>query len=116
MHLKPNQPGAYQPEVTEMIAAACGAIGSPRPREPAEMIAAACAAIGLPRPREVIVTAVSAHLGVPLTDVFRRLRRKDGTDRRRAHAIQVFDETVRGPLLIAAGRHRGCGVWLPIAQ
>jgi CRISPR-associated protein Csb2 len=83
-------------------------------REAAEMISGACAAIGLPRPREVVVTQVSAHLGVPPAHVFPRLRRKDGTERRHAHTILVFDEPVRGPVLIGAGRYRGYGVCRPI--
>jgi CRISPR-associated protein Csb2 len=83
-------------------------------REVAEMIAGACAAIGLPRPREVVVTPVSAHLGVPPAHAFPRLRRKDGTDRRHAHGILVFDEPVVGPVLIGAGRYRGYGVCRPM--
>jgi len=83
-------------------------------REVAAMIAAACVAIGLPRPREVIVTAVSAHLGAPPAHTFPRLQRKDGGDRRHAHAILVFDELVRGPVLIGAGRYRGYGVCRPL--
>ncbi len=85
-------------------------------REVAEMIAAACTAVGLPRPREVVVTPVSAHLGVPPAFEFPRLRRKDGSDRRHAHAILVFDEPVRGPVLIGAGRYRGYGVCRPMGQ
>ncbi len=83
-------------------------------REVAEMIAAGCTAVGLPRPREVVVTPVSAHLGVPPAHVFPRLRRKDGGERRHAHAILVFDEPVRGPVLIGAGRYRGYGVCRPL--
>jgi len=83
-------------------------------REAAEMIAGACTAVGLPRPREVVVTQVSAHLGVPPAHVFPRLRRKDGGDRRHAHAILVFDEPVIGPVLIGAGRYRGYGVCRPM--
>ena len=56
------------------------------------------------------MTAVSAHLGVPPAHVFPRLARKDGSERRHAHAILVFDEPVRGPVLIGAGRYRGHGV------
>jgi CRISPR-associated protein Csb2 len=85
-------------------------------REAAEMIAGACAAVGLPRPREVVVTHVSAHLGVPPAHVFPKLRRKDGGDRRHAHAILVFEEPVRGPVLIGAGRYRGYGVCRPIEE
>ncbi len=83
-------------------------------QEAAEMIAAGCAAVGLPRPREVVVTPVSAHLGVPPAHVFPRLRRKDGGDRRHAHAILVFGQPVCGPVLIGAGRYRGYGVCRPL--
>ncbi len=82
-------------------------------REVAQMIAAACRAVGLPSPREVVVTPVSAHLGVPPAHVFPRLTRKDGSERRHAHAILVFDQPVRGPVLIGAGRYRGYGVFAP---
>ena len=83
-------------------------------REAAEMIAAGCEAIGLPRPREVVVTSVSAHLGVPPAHVFPRLTRKDGSERRHAHAILVFEEPVVGPMLIGAGRYRGYGLARPV--
>jgi len=82
-------------------------------REVAEMIAAACVAIGLPLPREVIVSAVSAHLGVPPAHVFPRLVRKDGGERRHAHAILVFEKPVVGPVVIGAGRYRGYGFTRP---
>lgn len=85
-------------------------------REVAEMVAEACIAIGLPRPREVVVTAVSAHVGVPPAHLFPRLQRKDGAERRHAHAILVFDEPVRGPVLVGAGRYRGYGVCRPMEQ
>lgn len=85
-------------------------------REVAEMVATACTAIGLPRPREVIATPVSAHLGVLPAHTFPRLRRKDGGDRRHAHAILVFDAPVRGPVLVGAGRYRGYGVCRPMGQ
>jgi CRISPR-associated protein Csb2 len=83
-------------------------------REAAEMIAAACVAVELPRPREIIVTPVSVHLGVPPAHVFPRLARKDGSERRHAHAILVFDEPVVGPVLIGAGRYRGYGAARPL--
>jgi CRISPR-associated protein Csb2 len=85
-------------------------------REAAAMIAAACTRIGLPIPREVIVTQVSAHLGAPPSFAFPRLRRKDGSQRRHAHAILVFDEPVRGPILLGAGRYRGYGLCRPIGE
>jgi len=83
-------------------------------REIATMIAQAVVRVGLPEPRDVIVTAVSAHLGVPLAHAFPRLRRKDGSERRHVHAILVFDEPVRGPILLGAGRYRGYGVCRPL--
>ncbi len=83
-------------------------------QEVSAMIADGCEAIGLPQPREVVVTPVSAHPGVPPAYSFPRLTRKDGTERRHAHAILVFDQPVRGPVLIGAGRYRGYGLCRPI--
>jgi CRISPR-associated protein Csb2 len=82
--------------------------------EAAEMIAAACERIDLPRPREVIVTPVSAHLGVPPAHAFPRLRRKDGSERRHTHAIFIFSEPVFGPVMLGAGRYRGYGLCRPM--
>jgi CRISPR-associated protein Csb2 len=83
-------------------------------RETAAMIAQAVVRLGLPEPRDVIVTAVSAHLGVPPAHAFPRLLRKDGSSRRHAHAILVFGQPVRGPILLGAGRYRGYGVCRPL--
>lgn len=80
----------------------------------AAMIANSCMRIGLPAPRDVIVTHVSAHAGVPLAFEFPRFTRKDGSERRHAHAILVFAEPVCGPVLIGAGRYRGYGLCRPI--
>lgn len=83
-------------------------------REQAAMIAKGCERIGLPAPREVIVTSVSAHLGVAPAYAFPKLKRKDGGERRLTHAILVFDEPVYGPMLIGAGRFRGYGMCRPL--
>jgi CRISPR-associated protein Csb2 len=82
--------------------------------EVAEMLREGCERIALPRPREVIVTPVSAHLGVPPSHAFPRLQRKDGSERRHTHAILVFDEPVVGPIMIGAGRYRGYGFCRPM--
>ena len=82
--------------------------------EVAAMIAAGCEHIGLPRPREVVVTPVSAHLGTPPAHAFPRLQRKDGSERRHTHAIVIFDQPVRGPLMLGAGRYRGYGLCRPM--
>jgi len=82
--------------------------------EVAAMISAGCERVGLPRPQTVIPTSVSAHLGAPPAHAFPRLRRKDGSERRHTHAILVFAEPVRGPVLIGAGRYRGYGLCRPM--
>jgi CRISPR-associated protein Csb2 len=83
--------------------------------EIATIIRLACQRAGLPEPREVIVTPVSAHLGAPPAHTFPRLLRKDGSQRRHSHAILIFEESVRGPILIGAGRYRGYGLCRPIS-
>jgi len=85
-------------------------------QETASMICEACARIELPKPREVIVTQVSAHVGVPPSFAFPCSQRKDGSQRRHTHAIVVFDEPVSGPVLIGAGRFRGYGVCRAIGE
>jgi len=84
--------------------------------EVATMIAQCCTRIGLPFPREVIVTPVSALLGVPPARAFPLLRRKDGAPRRHTHAILVFNKPVRGPVILGAGRYRGYGVCRPMNE
>jgi CRISPR-associated protein Csb2 len=84
--------------------------------EVAAMIATGCTRVGLPGPRDVIVAQVSAHHGVSPSFSFPRLGRKDGSERRHAHAILVFEEPVCGPMLIGAGRYRGYGVCRPIGD
>jgi len=78
------------------------------------MIEGCCARVVLPRPRQIVVTPVSAHLGVPPAHAFPRLHRKDGSQRRHTHAILIFDEPVRGPMLLGAGRYRGYGLCRPL--
>jgi CRISPR-associated protein Csb2 len=63
---------------------------------------------------EVVITPVSAHLGVPASHQFPRLARKDGSDCRHTHAILIFDRPVIGPVLLGAGRYRGYGLCRPL--
>jgi len=88
--------------------------GAQHRREVAALVTRACTTIGLPPPREVIVTQASLHAGVPPSSQFPRPRRKDGSERRHAHATLVFDAPVRGPIVIGAGRYRGYGVCRPL--
>jgi CRISPR-associated protein Csb2 len=95
----------HHPKVRDRVAYQAGV---------ADMIRQACVRVGLPVPREVVVTAVSAHLGAPLSHEFPRLKRKDGSERRHTHAILLFDEPVCGPVLLGAGRYRGYGLCRPL--
>jgi len=85
-----------------------------REGELANMIKTGCERIGLPQPTQVIITPVSAHLGAPAAHEFPRLQRKDSSQRRHAHTILVFDQPVRGPIAIGAGRYRGYGFCRPL--
>ena len=87
-----------------------------REKELAGVISQGCQRIGLPKPAHVMLTAVSPHLGVPAAHEFPRLKRKDGGDRRHAHAILIFDEPIRGPVAVGAGRYRGYGFCRPVRQ
>lgn len=82
----------------------------------AAMIRGACLYIGLPEPPTVRITPVSAHVGAPTSREFPRLRRKDGGERRHAHAIIEFAQPVVGPVLLGAGRYRGYGLCRPLYQ
>ncbi len=83
----------------------------------AESVKDACERIDLPRPREVMLHPVSLVEGVPHAREFPYLTRKsDGGRRHHSHAVLIFDEPVRGPVLIGAGRFRGYGLCRPMDQ
>ena len=83
----------------------------------AESVQDMCEHIDLPRPREVLLHPVSPVEGVPHAREFPHLTRKrDGSRRRHSHAVVIFDELVRGPVLIGAGRFRGYGLCRPIGR
>ena len=65
---------------------------------------------------EVVITPVSAHLGVPPSHCYPRMTRKDGGECRHSHAILVFERPVVGPLLLGAGRYRGYGLCRPLSE
>lgn len=79
-----------------------------------KIIRRSCERIGLPDPCEIILTPVSAHLGAPASHEFPRMIRKDGSERQHRHAILIFDQPVRGPIAIGAGRYRGYGFCRPL--
>ena len=77
----------------------------------AESVKDMCGHIGLPRPREVLLHPVSLVEGVPHAREYPQLTRKNGGGRRsHNHAVIVFDEPVRGPVIVGAGRFRG--IWV----
>ena len=76
-----------------------------------------CGHIGLPRPSEVLLHPVSPVEGVPHARDYPQLIHKNGGGRRsHSHAVLVFDEPVRGPVLIGAGRFRGYGLCRPMDE
>ena len=89
--------------------------GDDRWEQSAESVKAMCEHTGLPRPREVLLHSISLVEGVPHVRDFPQLARKhDGGRRRHHHAVVTFDEPVRGPVLLGAGRFRGYGMCRPI--
>ena len=83
----------------------------------AESVKEACAHVGLPLPREVLLHPVSLVEGVPHAREFPQLDRKNSGGRRsHSHAVLVFDEPVRGPVLVGAGRFRGYGLCRPMDE
>lgn len=83
----------------------------------AESVKDACGHIGLPHPREVLLHPVSLVEGVPHAREYPQLERKNGGGRRsHSHGVLVFDEPVRGPVLVGAGRFRGYGFCRPVDE
>ncbi|MFU8858216.1 MAG: type I-U CRISPR-associated protein Csb2 [Deferrisomatales bacterium] len=79
----------------------------------AEMVKDACERVGLPRPLEVALHPVSRVAGVPKASEFAPVERKRGGRLRHSHAVVLFEEPVRGPVLLGAGRYRGYGLCRP---
>ena len=91
--------------------------GARRWTQAEEVVKDACERIGLPRPGAVALRPVSALAGVPHARAFPSLLRKNGGGaRQHLHAQVLFDEPVRGPLLIGAGRFRGYGLLRPLPE
>ena len=83
----------------------------------AESVKDACGNVGLPRPMEVSLHPVSPVEGVPQAREFPRMTRKsDGGRRSHSHAKIFFDQPVRGPVVVGAGRFRGYGLCRPLDE
>ena len=76
------------------------------------IVAKSCERVGLPRPADVILSSVSLFEGAPVAQRFPALNyRNSGRPRRfHIHAVITFEEAVRGPVLLGAGRYRGYGL------
>jgi CRISPR-associated protein Csb2 len=78
------------------------------------MVAQACQHIGLPTPRDVVLMPGSLFTGAPPAKRFAPLPQKSGkTIDQHTHALLIFDEPVRGPVLLGSGRYRGYGLCRP---
>lgn len=77
----------------------------------------ACERIGLPRPEKVLLHPVSLVEGTPHSREFPSIKRKSDNGRmHHCHAVILFAEPVRGPVLVGAGRFRGYGLCRPMYQ
>ncbi|APR87006.1 hypothetical protein A7982_12355 [Minicystis rosea] len=81
--------------------------------EASESVARACAHIGLPRPSSVVVTPAAPLAGGDKTRHFPPFNTGQ-TPRVLVHAALTFDEEVRGPILLGAGRYFGLGLFRPL--
>ena len=93
------------------------------PAEQARIVATACTHVGLPEPVEIELHAHAAVRGAPSAQ--RRARAPIWSDwsfppgswlagRPRRHVVLRFEQPVRGPVLIGAGRYQGLGLCLPL--
>lgn len=81
----------------------------------AETIAQSCVHAGLPRPARVVIRFDAPLRGVPPLRDFPPYRVADGRPTRLSvHATIHFDEQVRGPVLVGAGRYLGRGLCFPV--
>ncbi len=78
-----------------------------------EILATACERAGLPRPIDIEHSPFSEIPGVSPVSEFRLLRNRDDRPRWGVHAKFRFDEPVRGPILLGAGRFFGLGLLRP---
>lgn len=85
--------------------------------EAQQYVADACARIGLPRPISVEVSLAPLLSGSQPVHAFRPWPGQPGrTARVRVHADILFAESVRGPVLLGAGRFFGLGLCIPIPE
>lgn len=85
--------------------------------EAEETIAVACTRIGLPRPARVTAVPAAPLAGADKARLFPPfLTGKPPVQRVLVHATLAFDEAVRGPILLGAGRYFGLGLFRPLVD
>lgn len=84
-----------------------------REREMKENIARSCEYIGLPKPRKINILQHSLFRGAPSNRAFPTLKRKRRPSFH-VHACLQFDEPVRGPIVLGAGRYQGYRFFRPL--
>jgi CRISPR-associated protein Csb2 len=82
---------------------------------PEEVIATACANAGFPTPVAVRADFAPYIQGVPHSRSFRIHPRNGRPLKPWLHAEIQFEQAVRGPVLLGAGRYAGLGVFRPLA-
>jgi CRISPR-associated protein Csb2 len=89
----------------------------------AAIIAQACINIGLPSPAEIDLHKHSAfrgapsakrHLGEPSSAGYRFPQGSAVAGRPLRHLVLTFEQPVRGPVILGAGRFQGLGLCLPL--
>jgi CRISPR-associated protein Csb2 len=81
-----------------------------------KIIAKSCEYIGLPYPIEVVADHHSFLHGVEPS--FRFITQRAGTDKAQlyTHVVLTFEQKVRGPILLGAGRYFGLGLLRPLQE
>ena len=85
--------------------------------EARRLISEGCQRIGLPSPASVEVSFAPLLQGAQPAPAFLPWPARPGRPSRvRVHAAIHFDQPVRGPILLGAGRHFGLGLCLPVSE
>jgi CRISPR-associated protein Csb2 len=81
-----------------------------------KVIAKSCEYVGLPRPVEVVADHHSPLYGVEPSFRFVTQRATASRARLYTHVVLTFDQMVRGPVLLGAGRYFGLGLLRPLQE
>lgn len=100
-----RNPGNLRSRATAAVAA----------EEAKQFVRVACEHIGLPAPAGVEVSLAPILAGCAAVSGFEAFPREPGRLRRvKVHAELLFDQQVRGPVLLGAGRYVGLGLCRPV--